>query len=196
MKTFLFLLILFTVNISGAATFWVATTGSDANTCAQAQSANQAKRSIPAGVACLRSGDTLVVKAGTYRNQEITNPPGGTATRYTTIMADPTGARPIIIPDGRNYQRGFYCYRGDACSYIKIQGFQISSAYGCVKLNGNNSVGHPHHISIVNNICNNTISPGFFATSSNTGEGFLGGDHLIQGNEFYNIGMNTVHLRF
>lgn len=181
--------ILFSIN-SWAATFYVAKTGRDSNTCAQAQNSNTAKLTISAGVNCLRSGDTLIVKSGTYRNQEITNPPGGTATNYTTIMADPTGPRPIIIPDGENVQRGFYCYRGAACSYIKIQGFQISSAYGCVKLNGTSTDGHPHHISIVNNICNNTIDTGFYATSSRTGEGFLGGDHLIQGNEFYNIGIN------
>ncbi len=71
-----------------AATYYVATTGSDANSCSAAQNAATAKRSINAGAGCLSAGDTLIVKAGTY--SEILNNviPSGTASTPTIVRSE------------------------------------------------------------------------------------------------------------
>ena len=170
-----------------AATYYVATTGNDANTCTQAKSASTPKQTIPAGVKCLLGGDTLIVKAGTYLNQEINNPPAGSASSYTTIKADPSGPRPVIVPDGEKYQRGFNCDKGDACRYIELNGFEITKAYNSVKLYGDDTIGYPHHVSFLNNIMHDTVHTNVSITSSKTG--FVGGDHLFQGNTFYRTGI-------
>lgn len=172
-----------------AGTYYVAPIGSDSNACIQARSASTPKRTIPAGVRCLAGGDTLIVKAGTYSNQEITDPPAGTASSYTTIKADPAGARPVIIPNGANYQRGLSCSRGAACRYIEVQGFEITGAYNSVKLYGDPTIGYPHHVRLINNIMHDTVHTNVLISSSATE--FQGGDHLIQGNTFYRTGIGN-----
>ena len=52
-----------------AATYYVATTGNDARTCATAQTITTPKRTIASGVACLNPGDTLYIRAGTWTEQ-------------------------------------------------------------------------------------------------------------------------------
>ena len=184
-----FLIILLAPALSRAVTYYVATTGNDANTCAQAQFSARPKKTLKAGVACLHGGDTLVVKAGTYLKQEITNPPPGTSSKYTTIMADPTGARPLLMPDGKAGQRGFYCSNGAACHHIEFRGFKVTGAYNSAKFYGDAKIGWTHHLRIINNIFDNTVHTNMLIASSATG--FIGGDHLIQGNEFFNTGVGN-----
>jgi hypothetical protein len=174
-----------------AATYYVATTGSNANTCAQAKAQNTPLLTIPAGVKCLAGGDTLIIKAGTYVGQEIKNPPAGSLSAYTVIKGDPSGIRPVLDPIGESptSQRGFYCDNGAACAYIEIQHLEITTAFDSIKLNGSSALGYPHHINIIDNVLHDTINTAFFCSTSDTG--YLGGDHLIQGNEFYKIGIGT-----
>ena len=172
-----------------AGTYYVAATGSDANTCAKAQTSSTPKKTIPAGVQCLAGGDTLIVKAGTYLNQQIKNPPPGNSSSYTTIKADPAGARPVLVPNGVNGQQGFYCDKGAACRYIELRGFEITKAYNSVKLFGSSTVGYPHHVRFINNIMHDTIHTNVFIVTSDTG--FQGGDHLFQSNIFYRTGVGN-----
>ncbi len=55
--------------IAEAATYYIATTGSDANTCAQAQNPDSPKLTVSAGVACASAGDTVYLRGGTYTGQ-------------------------------------------------------------------------------------------------------------------------------
>jgi Right handed beta helix region len=173
--------------VTHAATYYVAPTGNDALTCSQAKSASTPKKTIPAGVKCLSGGDTLIVKAGTYINQEIFNPPAGTASTYTTIKADPAGGLPVIVPNGAKFQRGFYCNNGASCRYIEVRGFEISKAYNSVKLFGNSTFGYPHHLRFINNIMHDSFTTNVFISTSDSG--YHGGDHLFQGNTFYRTGV-------
>jgi len=61
-------LILFTMVplLAHAETYYVAKSGSNSNTCAQAKTATTAKLTIGAGTACLAAGDTLIIGSGTY----------------------------------------------------------------------------------------------------------------------------------
>jgi len=105
------------------------------------------------------------------------------------IKGDPAGARPVLDPNSGSYQRGFYCDRGSACRYIEIRHLNITTAYDGIKLSGSPTVGWPHHIRIIDNVIHDTVGSAFSTGTSDTG--YVGGDHLIQGNEFYNIGIGT-----
>ena len=184
-----------------ATTYYVATTGNDGNSCAAAQNTVTPKLTLQGGVGCLAGGDTLVVKAGTYTNQRIFNPPPGTATQYTVIMGDQAGSRPIISPVGSSsgINRGFEC-SGSACHHIEFRYFEIINAYNWVKLSGSDTIGFPHHVTIADNVMHDSTNVGILGVSS--GSGFLGGDHLITGNELYragalgtstSVGFNTIY---
>jgi hypothetical protein len=76
--------------------FYVATNGSDSNSCAQARSTSTPKRNIMGangGLACLvaGNGDTLDIRAGTYQESLTTNtqtwPSGTSYTNAATIKA-------------------------------------------------------------------------------------------------------------
>lgn len=53
------------------ATYYVATTGSNANTCVQAQTMTTPKLWVSQGVGCAVPGDTVMILAGTYGNEGI-----------------------------------------------------------------------------------------------------------------------------
>lgn len=76
--------------VSEAATFYVATTGSDGNSCAAAQSPSKPRRTIKAGIPCLSAaGDILDIANGTYAENiylsGIPIPNGTSWTNATTI---------------------------------------------------------------------------------------------------------------
>ena len=79
-------------------TYHVSQAGSDANSCAAAQSPAGAKGTINAGIACMAGGDTLLIGGGTYINQCIADtafyetvpvPPGTSWSNPTTIRNTP-----------------------------------------------------------------------------------------------------------
>lgn len=95
-----------------AATYYVSTSGNDANSCATATSTTQAnqKRHIASGVACLSPGDTLYVHAGTYTassdiiDNSATTVPAGTDWNagVITVGVYPSETVTIQPPDGFN----------------------------------------------------------------------------------------------
>src|SRR6266545_7368291 len=87
----LLLVMLFTMFpvLAHGATYYVAKTGSDSNSCSNAQSQSQPKLTINAGVGCLNAaGDTLVVKSGVY--DEILNNviPSGSPGNQVTVKSE------------------------------------------------------------------------------------------------------------
>lgn len=185
-----------------ATDYWVATNGNNGVSCSTAQSSSTPKLTIQAGIDCMVGGDTLILKAGTYNNQQITDPPAGTASAYTVIKGDPSGARPLLNPnaDGNNTRRGVYCTRGETCKYIEIQYLEITNGYNGLKMDGSDANGYAHHWRILNNYFRQNRSTDILTNTSPTG--YLGGDHLIQGNEFdrtgyhnpgYGPGHNTIY---
>src|SRR5712691_4046826 len=86
----LLLVIFFTIVLvlAHGATYYVAKTGSDSNSCANAQSQSTPKLTINAGAGCLSAGDTLIVKTGTY--DEVLNRviPSGNPGAPTTLRSE------------------------------------------------------------------------------------------------------------
>src|SRR5262245_50940252 len=128
-----------------AATFYVATTGNDANTCTQAQNTGSPKRNLSGsagGLACLASGDTLYIRTGTYIEridsalQAIAS--GTSWSAPTTISAYP----------GEDVQlRGMYL--GASNAYLIINGFRFNGESAANS--GLTLATGTHHIRIQNN---------------------------------------------
>ena len=103
-------------NTGSGKTYYVAKTGSDNNSCSQAQSQLTPKLTIAAGVRCLAAGDSLQIRSGTYDERlseyYVTYPRGTSATNPITIMGAPSeivNYIPLIELECVNYST--YKYR-------------------------------------------------------------------------------------
>lgn len=78
---------------ANAATYYVAKTGSDSNSCTSVQSTSNPKLTIKSGLSCLKAGDILSIRAGTYNEridtQSQTVPTGTSWSTPVTIAAYP-----------------------------------------------------------------------------------------------------------
>ena len=103
-----------------ANTYFVAPTGSNANTCAAAQSSLFAKQTIQGGLACLAPGSTLIIRDGTYSGSgnALTNIPNGSPGNYITIKAESEGN--VIITAGLSMSH--------TDAYQVFQGLRFQSA--------------------------------------------------------------------
>lgn len=108
-----------------AASYYVATTGNDSTGDG---STGKPWKTIGAGLNKLASGDTLIVKAGTYnnianfinsRNYRI---PSGTAAKYTTVMAETPGSVRIGHSGTLDYYDG-EVFLGVGTNYVRVDGF-------------------------------------------------------------------------
>ena len=101
-----------------AATYYVANNGSNAND----GSAGNEWKTISYGISRLQSGDTLIVRNGTYSGLSnfITGIPSGTSGNFTTVMAEtPFGVR-IVNSGSLGYDDLFLEAIGQ---YIHVDGF-------------------------------------------------------------------------
>src|SRR5262245_29873053 len=100
------------MNGVSAETYWVGPSGSNGNTCGQAQSSSTPRQTISAGVECLGAGDTLMVKSGTYNEGVNFRSGSGEGGR---IMYQAENPRGVIIHPGDNYTI--------EANWITIEGF-------------------------------------------------------------------------
>ena len=119
-----------TVGVGEAASYYVATDGNDGNTCAEAQNPSEAKLTIAQGINCLSSGDTLIIKGGTY-NEGLYDPPSGNSSAEMTTVKGAPGETVIIKPDQANPIIAV----DDPRSYISIENLIVdgnnkTSGYG------------------------------------------------------------------
>jgi len=109
--------------LAQASTYYVSIYGSDYNSCDDAQSPYSPKRSVTAGAACLRGGDTLTIGDGTYAEQLANNIPSGSAGAPTIVQAANRN-QVILQPSG-----SYYVVHIDNESYITIDGIVADAAY-------------------------------------------------------------------
>src|SRR5262245_2894136 len=108
--------------LAHGATYYVAKTGSDSRSCANAQLQSTPKLTINSGTGCLSPGDTLIVKAGNYAEQLNNVIPSGTAGNPTTVKANP-GDTVIIQPDSHGAE--FAAVNISNRQYIVFDGFIV-----------------------------------------------------------------------
>lgn len=136
------------------ATIYTAKTGSDSNSCTQSQNEATPKLTISGGVGCLSSGDTLIVKAGTYDEGIGTSVPNGTSWANVTTIRKKQGdtviikrtsgsfARCVEFPSGQQYIEidGIDC-DGSVAGY---DGVKFEGTTGFIRLKNMEVWGHPN----------------------------------------------------
>jgi hypothetical protein len=118
--------------VAHAATYYVAKSGNNGNTCAQAQSTSTAKLTIAEGLKCLSAGDTLFVRGGNYDEGINNNIPSGTSWSSKVRIANYNGEtvwlRPSAIGVNNN---GFGVWLGGnglSPRYIEIDGINVDAS--------------------------------------------------------------------
>ena len=108
-------------------TYYLSPSGSDSYSCAQATSEATPKETINNAITCLRPGETLLIKDGTYiaQNQLVGIPSGISWTAPVTIAAYP-GSHPVLYAQ----QSGYDVIQFVGNSYIIIDGLIIDAAGG------------------------------------------------------------------
>src|SRR2546422_5890340 len=130
--------------VGEAATYYVATTGNDSNTCTQVQNPSTPKRTINAALNCLGTaayagaGHTVEVAAGTYTETINNNLPGGSswsapftltaAALGTVIIQPPVGAARCLLIAAAGSQ--YAILSGLVCDGVNIsaEGIKISDS--------------------------------------------------------------------
>jgi len=116
-----------------AASYYVATTGSDGNTCTQARSTSTPKRTISNAVGCLVAGDTLYIRQGTYSgidNNSTFIPSGTSWTNLVTISGYP-GEQ--VVLSGGSTEHGANITR-TGTQYISFENLIFDGFYQSISL--------------------------------------------------------------
>lgn len=134
MKHLLFIAVIFlSAGPLGAATYYVSTSGNDGNACTNGAMGSAARRHVSQGIACLSSGDTLRIQAGTYTTADdrvntfynSTNGrgfPSGSSGAPTIIEANPGDAVMLAPNDGVQFGVGFI---GNGYSWITVRNLSM-----------------------------------------------------------------------
>jgi parallel beta-helix repeat protein len=89
--------------------YYVGKSGSNSNSCAQAQNHLTPKLTISAGLACMQGGDTLEIKQGTYEEVDLV-PPSGTSSNRTVIKSFGTDTVTFTRFTSWNFYSGRFSY--------------------------------------------------------------------------------------
>src|SRR5215204_1460060 len=86
---------------ANATTYYVAKTGSDSKSCTSAQSTSSPKLTIKSGLSCLKAGDKLSIREGTYSeviNSQAQTVPAGTSWSSPVTIAAYSGETVTLKP--------------------------------------------------------------------------------------------------
>jgi parallel beta-helix repeat protein len=209
--------VVFTPFLANGATYYVAKTGSNNFSCANAQSESMPRLTIAAGSACLSSGDTLMIQNGTYAEHLDYNqiPSGKSDSARTTIKAvNRLGVtlRPTTGTPTSETGHVIWVY---GKSYITFDGLVVDAGGIVSPMSTSHAMfinNKSHHIRILNSELTNAISNclGVQGASdsvevinnkihdcgvSNQHHGVYlrGSNNLVEGNEIYNNYGHGVH---
>jgi hypothetical protein len=98
------------------ATYYLAASGSDNNSCATAQSSRTPKATFASAWGCLTAGDTLIVANGTYT--QVSPPAGKAGSAGNMIMIRAANDGGAILAGGLTLRNN---------SYLEFNGFKITS---------------------------------------------------------------------
>ncbi len=158
---------LLALNVS-AATYFVATTGNDANS---GSSTNAPWRTIQKAANTLAPGDTVLVRGGVF-NEAVTFHVSGSAAGGSATFQNFPGETPVVDGTGltvpaAQYAAGLLEFTNG--SYIVVQGFEIrnyqTSSTSLVP-GGIDITGAPHDLTFISNRVHNIVNSGT-TTSAN-----------------------------
>lgn len=151
-----FLCVVLAVCLSGAAplaaTYYVATTGSDANSCGTATSSGTPKASISNAAGCLSAGDTLLVRGGTYDDKLVNTALAGASWSNKVRIAAYPGETVWMRPSSGEY----VVYLAGQQRYLEFDGINYDGAnmmFGTFKIEEDApsvGSGNAHHIRVQN----------------------------------------------
>ncbi len=184
---------------ASAGDYFVGKDGSDGNSCSTAQTIGTPKLTIAAGIGCLSAGNTLVVKAGTYAEQNLGNAiPNGTSWSNVTTLRENGSDVVIIRPPGTGDGNRCFFFGGSQTinikAYIELQGFECDGKW--IGQNQGPGIGEnikvegrSHHLRFnglelhsVGESCLAILSPGGWA------EGV--GGHEVINNDIHDCGLD------
>jgi len=142
--------------VAHAATYYVSGSGSNNNSCAQAQSLSTPRATVNSGLSCLSPGDTLLVRGGSY-NEGIYSSPSGTSWSNKIRIANYSGEtvwlKPLTNANGAAGTGRVIWFDGNI-SFVEFDGINLdgSSLSGteCVLWASTNNNYNPHHIRFQN----------------------------------------------
>ena len=145
--------------LAHAATYYASTSGSDSNSCAQAQSVSTPKRTIKAGISCLSGGgDTLLIRKGTYAESIVNGIPSGTSWSNKVRIANYPGETVWMAPQA---SAGKVIYFYQTASYIEFDGINLDASplpWGAF-IAVSDAAGNPHHLRLKNaEVIGNSVS--------------------------------------
>ena len=202
--------LLFLAAPAEAATYYVATTGDDANPCTQSSPC----RTIARGSSVLSAGDTLLIRSGTY-TESLTNGYQGFSwrngtswdnlTRYTNYPNETVVLQPFdsvygvmqfgnttlyvevsgLVMDARNAYEAvrLETYNGSEAKYIRLLNNDIKNSPRHGILGGGSSC------EFVNNDIHHNAEYGFYSGASYDGSG-----SLYEGNRIHDNGGYAMHI--
>jgi parallel beta-helix repeat protein len=160
MTALLFALLSLPAVVAGAATYYTAGTGNDANP----GTLTQPFRTLKHGVSVLQPGDSLYVRAGTYAEALIGAIPGGTSwANPVTVAAYPGESVTLRPKSGPDSVLMFY----GAEQYIVIAGLILDGTnvnYDAVKITVTGANSFAHHICLVSCEIKNAYEQGILVT--------------------------------
>jgi parallel beta-helix repeat protein len=181
-------LTLFPVLAHGA-TYYVAKTGSNSNSCKQAKKPVTAKQTINAGISCLQGGDTLIVKSGMYNESVRNNIPPGSPNAPTVVKSEVQyGA--ILQPIGRNDIRIVSFGEGVNQHWITFDGFVLDGSNAGAPTTGLRVTGESgtDDILFINNEIRNLVGTNTMNPSVGISFGYDPKNVIIRGNKIHDIG--------
>jgi parallel beta-helix repeat protein len=209
-------------NTAGGVTYYVATNGSNSNTCTDAQNVKTPKLTIAAGIACLRANplnNRLEIRGGTYkemlRSADGLLWPQGSNWSNAPIISNYSNETVTLNPSGEEILQV-----GNNTAYLIFNGIIFDAVnnrpgtdpdFGI--LGGNTTINSgANHIRFTNSEFKNSGGSGMFVESDFLElinckfhhNGDTGGDHgiywsggsdgLIEGSEFYNNSGYGLHV--
>ena len=123
--------------VAHAATYYVATNGSNSRTCAQAQSISTPKLGLNNALTCLRAGDTLYVRGGYYDDSLESNFyngfPSGTSWSNKVRIAAYPGDGAVWLRPLSNFtsaaRSGRVVLLDSNVSYVELDGINLNKSY-------------------------------------------------------------------
>lgn len=202
--------------VASAATFYVATTGNNANSCASAQSQATPRRTIASGLACLAAaGDTVQIRGGTYgENIDSGQLISGTDWNAKAVTVQGFGSEKVIVTGairlgspGSGITKRYIIFKnlvvdghsvsiggganGGAIDHIKLDGIEVKNmdAAAALQIGGDDGTGD------TNWVTNCKVHDGTYTGANLGAHGIYiqSSNNLIENSEIYNMTGYGIH---